>query len=70
MKVYVVQHVRDEDSPDEDVKLIGVYSSEEKARQAVTRLTPLSGFRDFPNGFYIGGYELDEDHWTEGFVTG
>jgi homoserine kinase type II len=69
MKVYVIQHVRDEDLPAEDVKFIGVYSSEGKAQEAVARLTPLPGFVDFPNGFYVDAYEVDVDHWTEGFIA-
>ncbi|WP_419668807.1 hypothetical protein [Streptomyces sp. 2-1] len=33
-------------------------------RQA--RLLP--GFRDEPECFHFDAYELDEDHWAEGFV--
>ena len=36
--VYVLQHVHSEDDDAEDVKLIGVYSSREKADEAVARL--------------------------------
>jgi hypothetical protein len=41
----------------------------EHAEAAVSRLRMLPGFRDVPEGFSIGSYELDEEHWIEGFVT-
>jgi putative ABC transport system substrate-binding protein len=50
------------------VKFIGVYSSEERARAAVDRAKQLSGFRDYPDGFSVDPYEVDMDHWTEGFL--
>ena len=68
MTVYVVQHVRDEDGPDEDIKLIGVYSTSESAAAAVERLKEQPGFSDWPNGFSVDAYPVDQDHWAEGFV--
>lgn len=53
----------------EDVKLIGIYSSADSARQAVERSQRLVGFCDVPDGFEISKYILDADHWTEGYVT-
>lgn len=64
--VYLVQHVRDPDD-DADVKVIGVFSSEGAARQAVERARSRPGFSDHPDGFHIDRYELDADHWCEGF---
>lgn len=60
--------------------LIGVYRTLEAAKAAVSRLALQPGFSQHPNiiapdltseeqGFYISEYELDKDHWTEGFVT-
>ncbi|WP_271066845.1 hypothetical protein [Caulobacter sp. NIBR1757] len=49
--------------------MIGVYASRDKALLAQARSTDLPGFRDWPDGFLIEEYELDQDHWTEGFVT-
>jgi hypothetical protein len=59
---------------------IGVYRTEQVARQAVERLSSQSGFSKHPaivgfdsseddQGFHVSEYELDKDHWTEGFVT-
>jgi len=68
MRVFVFQHEHELDGCDE-VKFIGVYSSEERARAAVDRARALSGFCDYPDGFSVDPYEVDMDHWTEGFVT-
>jgi hypothetical protein len=69
MKTYVVQHVHEFEDDSEDIKFIGVYSTFEKAEQAVRRLSMEVGFCDTPEGFHISEYEIDEDHWTEGFIT-
>jgi hypothetical protein len=47
--------------------LIGVYSSEEQAKSAIHRLRDKPGFAEYPQGFQIAAYELDADHWTDGF---
>jgi hypothetical protein len=47
--------------------LLGVYSSEAAAKSAIQRLQDKPGFVSFPAGFQIHPYELDRDHWTEGF---
>ena len=65
--VYVLQHVRTDDEYGDDAKLIGVYGSATTAHAAVARLLTQPGFRDHPQGFNIDPYELDADHWTEGF---
>lgn len=46
MDVYVVQHVDDRADDRGDVKLIGIYSTEEDARAAMARLVVQPGFRD------------------------
>ena len=80
--VYVLQHLHMLPGDVEDVKLIGVYSSRAAALEALQRKRGAPGFRDFPalvnaagakdtapEGFYISEYQLDVDHWSEGFVT-
>ncbi|HEX9997704.1 MAG TPA: hypothetical protein VGB45_11215 [Abditibacterium sp.] len=66
---YVVQHVHIIEEDDEDVKMIGVYSTEILAQEAIERLRLLPGFCDAPDGFTIDHYDLDADNWTSGFVT-
>ena len=67
--VYVVQHVHIINDDEEDVKMIGVYSTEQLAQKAVSRLLSQPGFCDVPEGFHVDRYELNKDHWTEGFIT-
>ena len=67
--VYVVQHVHIINDDEEDVKMIGVYSTEQLGHEVVARLLLQPGFYDVPDGFHVDRYELDKDHWTEGFIT-
>jgi len=65
-EVYVLQH---ENPKNEDVKFIGVYSSRPAAQAAIRRLSKQPGFSKAIKGFHIDAYEVDKDHWTEGYVT-
>ncbi|MFI0962514.1 hypothetical protein ACH4S8_14095 [Streptomyces sp. NPDC021080] len=58
----------DEEGGD-DVKHLGVYSSRERAQERIERARTLPGFADEPNCFYIEEAVIDEDQWTEGYVT-
>jgi hypothetical protein len=69
MKVYVLQHVHVLSANRESVKLIGIYSSAEKAERAIRTLSKQPGFSNSIEGFHIDAYEVDKDHWTEGYVT-
>jgi homoserine kinase type II len=64
-RVYLLQHERSDDG---DVKTLGIYSSEQEAASALDRLRGQPGFRDYPDGFTIGPYLLDEVYWAEGFM--
>ncbi|WP_394845431.1 hypothetical protein LZC95_51420 [Pendulispora brunnea] len=66
--VFVVQHAYERDES-EEIKFIGVYSTRVKAEAAVLRLKEQPGFREHPDDFHIERYEIDRDHWEEGFVT-
>jgi len=66
--VYILQHSYEVGDFDE-TKMIGVYSSKEKAKKTIESYKMLPGFKDYPlSCFYIGKYEIDKDHWTEGFI--
>ncbi len=69
MDVYVLQHVHEFKDGEEDVKMIGVYSTQEQAEAAVGRMRLQPGFSDTPKGFCIDRYPLDQDHWSEGYIT-
>lgn len=69
MNVFVVQHVHVLEDGEEDVKLIGVYSSLDAAQAAVGRAQLKPGFCDASSGFSVDPYALDEDGWAEGYLT-
>jgi hypothetical protein len=69
MDVFLLQHVHELDHGEDDVKMIGVYSTEASATEAVNRMRNLPGFHEAPDGFSIDRYVVDEDHWTEGYIT-
>ena len=50
--------------------MIGIYSTEEKAREAVQSHKNLEGFKEFPiDCFEIHEYELNRSGWNDGFTT-
>ncbi len=54
----------------EEVKLIGVFSSEEKASEAMEQLKDKEGFRDFPiSCFEIAKMKIDRTSWVDGFFA-
>jgi hypothetical protein len=67
--VYLLEHVRSRFEEDEDVKTIGVYRNEASAKDAIDRLGAQPGFKDHPEGWIISAMRLDQDHWSEGFIT-
>lgn len=67
MIVYLLQHEREDEAGYENVKVIGIYSTEELANDAIKALSILPGFRDYPDGFSIDPYTVDKSHWLEGF---
>jgi len=69
IQVFILTHTHELPPDREDVKLIGVYSSEVAANSAKSRMERLPGFSDAPKGFHIQAYPVDKDHWTEGFIT-
>ena len=69
MDVFLLHHVHEFEDGSEDVKLIGVYSSLERAEVARQRVVSLPGFREHPEGFHVDRYLVDVDHWTDGYVT-
>ena len=65
--VFLLWHVHKLDGKDDEM-LIGVYRTEADAKAAIERIRPKPGFLAFPDGFQICPYELNRDHWTDGFV--
>ena len=69
MKVYVLQHLHELDDGSSDVKLIGIYGTEQDAIAARKRLSAAPGFKESPECFAIDPYEVGQDHWVEGYVS-
>jgi hypothetical protein len=67
-EVHLLWHVREDDTHKEDAKLIGTYSSAVTAAAAIERLKGQPGFVDYVAGFEVSAYEIDKDHWCEGFI--
>lgn len=67
IEVYILHHVRELADYEDEVKLIGVYSSEELARAAISQIQDQPGFCDFKEGFSIDPYKVNKTHWLEGF---
>lgn len=74
IKVYLLQHSYKyeicEGVKTDETKIIGIYSTEEKAQEAKEQFKIKKGFDRFPEDcFYIDEYKLDQDNWTDGFIT-
>lgn len=68
MDVYILQHSY-EIGQFEESKIIGIYSSEEKAFAVKEKYRLLPGFNEYPdNCFSIDKYEVDKNNWEEGFI--
>ncbi len=75
-KIWIVRHFNisagqnwdESDEAEFSEKIVGYYSDEIKAWQAVARLKGLEGFRDYPDGFRVFDAILDQDLWRSGFV--
>ena len=64
MKVYLLEHIYELEGHDE-VRTLGIYSSKEKAEEAILYYKKLSGFKNLLDGFNIDEYEINERCWTE-----
>lgn len=67
--VFVLQHEHEIGGGCENELLIGVYSSHTAAEAAIERVRSQPGFREWPDGFNIYSYVIDEDNWKEGFCS-
>lgn len=71
-EVFLLQHSYEKEIEGillEETKTIGIYSSHEKAELAVEEYKKLPGFKDYPDAFYIGRYQLDKGFWVDGFIS-
>ena len=71
-KIYLLEHSRpiSQDELDEDYKIIGFFSSMEKAQSALKYYKKLPGFCNFPDNFNIFNYDnVNEPYQGEGFIV-
>ena len=68
MAVFVVHHEIQRYDDRDETKIVGVYSTEAKAKLAIERLRVLPRFSEYPDGFSVDCYPIDADHWIEGLV--
>jgi len=69
MQVYILHHTHSLYEDNDDIKLIGVYSTYQKATEAQIKLESVVGFKEHLDGFSIEEYDLNVSSWQEGFVT-
>ena len=73
MDVFLLWHcyeLTDGDGPRDEEKLIGVFSSEAKAKDAIEQLKGREGFRDYPvSCFEIHRGKMDRPGWADGFTS-
>ncbi len=69
MDVFLLWHVHEMPGGEEDVKLLGVYSSADRAEEARQRALTKPGFRDSPEGLEVSRNVVERDEWTEGYIT-
>ena len=50
-------------------RIIGLFSSEKKAKKAVRKLRKKKGFRRYPKSFEISTIEFGCYGWDEGFIS-
>lgn len=67
-KVYLIQHVNI-NNDENDIKVIGIFSTLNKAKAAIKILSKKKGFKTSIKGFSTDEYELDKIFWSEGFIT-
>ncbi|HTS11976.1 MAG TPA: hypothetical protein VMH00_07660 [Candidatus Limnocylindrales bacterium] len=67
--VFLLWHVRALADGNDEELLIGVYRTDGDAKAAIDRTRNRPGFVDAQNGFQVCPYELNKDHWTDGYVV-
>ena len=68
--VIFLYHVHEFEDGYKDLKLLGVFASEEDAWKVVPRYKKLRGFKDVPEGFVVREYELGKTYWNVGYKHG
>lgn len=68
-RVYDLWYIRGYSDREDTKLLIGIYSSPEKAEEAIAILAQKPGFSEWPDGFEIHETALDRGDWSGGFKS-
>ncbi len=63
-EVYIIEEPEKDDWVD-----LGVYSTQEKAEEALGRFKKLKRFEAYQDGFEICRCKINRDGWTSGYAT-
>jgi len=68
---HVYEYTLEDGGYDEEVKLLGVFSTKGKGKKAIDFYKTLEGFKDHPEEcFHLEAFELDKNSsWTGGFAA-
>lgn len=67
--VFILEHIY-EIEENEEVKFIGVFSTELNAQKVINELITKKGFKKYPQKcFVISKLKIDEFEWKEGFIS-
>lgn len=65
--VYLLQHSYEIETGCDETKILGIFSSQQMAEEAVEVYRQLPGFRDRKEDFYIDKYEVNKRYWVDGY---
>jgi hypothetical protein len=68
--VFLAAHVFEYPDGHDNVRIIGVFSSNRKARAAIRQVREKPGFRERKRKFEVSRCVLDTVDWTEGYGGG
>ena len=68
-KLFLLYFVYEFEDGHEDVKLLGTFSSKEKAKKALLNIKKIPELSKFKNNFVIDEDRVNFLGWTEGFIT-
>ena len=65
--VYLLQHSYELENGCDETKVLGIFSSQQMAEEAVRSYRQLPGFRDKKADFCIDKYEVNKKYWGDGY---
>lgn len=66
-RLYIVCHMY-EINEHEEARMIGIFSSVNKANEVIKKHKKLPGFKEYPDGFIVDTCKMEEEDWESGFI--